>query len=404
MAHGGSALGRHEGKTIFVPYAIPGERVIARITQDRGRIAFAEGISLLDASVDRVYPVCKHFGPHKCGRCHWQHIDYQAQVALKFDVLADQLSRVGKFDDATLERVLRPIVPAPDIWHYNAHMTLLVTEGGELGFPGADAGTIMPIEECYLLDRELLDLYHQLDIDVSSVKKLRLQRGSDGAMMIILSVDQEEDVPELLTELPVSINALLPDNEPVNLIGSSHVDYTVKGRAFKVTAGSDFRPNIAALDALVDAVVDSLALDGHGSVLDLYAGVGLFSAFIAPHAALVTLVESFPPAATNADHNLSDFEHVEVIEGAVEEVLDALDEFYDAAVVDPPSSGMTGEALDALVALEVPRIVYVSSDPATLARDGQRLLKHGYALESVQPFDLAPHTYYIDAVAVFVRA
>lgn len=404
MAHGGSALGRHDGKTVFVPYAIPGERIEARITETRGRVAFAEGVKLIEASADRVFPACRHFGQHKCGRCHWQHIDYTAQTALKFDVLADQLARVGKFDDATLERVLRPIIAAPLHWGYNEHMTLLVTESGELGFHSADPDGVTVIEECYILHPDLLDLYRQLDLDVSNVRKLRLQRGTDGEMMVILSVDQEDDVPQLETDLAVSINALLPDNEPVNLIGASHVKYMVNGYTFKVTAGSDFRPNVAALGGLVDAVLDGLALTGHEAVLDLYAGVGLYSAFIAPQAALVTLIESYPPAATNADDNLSVFEHVGVIEGTLEEVLGTLEDRYDAAVIDPPSSGMSVEALDALIALNIPRLVYVSSDPATLARDLQRLTRQGYTLESVQPLDLAPQTYYIDAVAVLARA
>ena len=110
MAHGGSALGRHDKQTIFVPYTIPGETVLAHITQDKGRIAFAEGVTLLEASADRVFPRCPHFGPGKCGRCHWQHIDYMAQLLLKQDVLADQLERIGGFVDADVRPVIASAV------------------------------------------------------------------------------------------------------------------------------------------------------------------------------------------------------------------------------------------------------------------------------------------------------
>ncbi|HRL12562.1 MAG TPA: TRAM domain-containing protein [Aggregatilineales bacterium] len=404
MAHGGRALGRHGKQTVFIPYAIPGERVLARITEDRGRIAFAEGLSLIEASADRVFPACRHFGPGRCGRCQWQHIEPGAQTLLKFDVLADQLARIGGFGDALLEAVLQPVIPAPQVWGYNYHMTLTVTPDGQLGFLSTDGDGTTIIEECHILHPELLALYHQLDLDVSAVQRLRLQWDSDGSPMVIISVTDEDEMPELETDLPLSINALLPDNEPVNLIGSSHSRYTVNGRTFRVTAGSEFRPNLSQLPALVAAVIDGLALPPRSAVLDLYGGVGLFSAFLAPEAALVTLVESYPPAATDADDNLADFEHVDIYEATVEDFLDGLEDAYDAAVLDPPPSGLSLEVVDALGALAIPRLALVSSDPATLARDSQRLTQHGYRLTRVQPIDLAPQTYYIDAVAVFERA
>lgn len=401
MAHGGSALGSHEGRTVFIPYTIPGERVEARITGEKGRVAFAEGLKLVEASNDRVYPVCPHFGPGRCGRCQWQHIAYEAQVLLKQDVLADQLARVGKFDDETLERALLPIIPCPVEWGYNYHMTLEATPDGQLGFPSVDGRSLFMIEECHILHPALLELYHSLDLDFTGLRRLKLQLGTDGAPMLILSVDNEENAPELHADLAASVNLLLPDNEPVNLIGASHSRYTLGGRTFRVTAGTDFRANVAQVERLALLVRDALDLTGKEGVLDLYAGAGTFSAFIAPQAALVTLVESYPPAATDADENLADFEHVGVIEGAVEDVLPELDELYDAVILDPPGGGLSIEVMDLLAARAVKKLVYVSSDPATLARDGARFIRHGYRLRSVQAIDLAPQTYYIDAVAIF---
>lgn len=404
MAHGGSALGSHEGRMVFIPYTIPGERVEARITGEKGRAAFAEGIRLVEASADRVYPVCPHFGPGRCGRCQWQHIAYEAQVLLKQDVLADQLARVGKFDDETIERALLPTIPSPVQWGYNYHMTLETAPDGQPGFLSADGRSLFMIEECHILHPALLELYHSLDLDFTGLRRLKLQLGTDGAPMLILSVDDEENAPELHADLAASVNLLLPDNEPVNLIGASHSRYTLGGRTFRVTAGADFRANVAQAERLALLVRDALDLTGTESVLDLYAGVGTFSAFIAPQAALVTLVESYPPAATDADENLADFEHAGVIEGAVEDVLPELDEGYDAVILDPPGGGLSVEAMDLLAARAIKKLVYVSSDPATLARDGARFVRHGYRLRSVQGIDLAPQTYYIDAVAVFELA
>ncbi|MBZ0301149.1 MAG: RsmD family RNA methyltransferase, partial [Anaerolineae bacterium] len=231
------------------------------------------------------------------------------------------------------------------------------------------------------------------------LRRLRLQIGSDGSPMLILSM-ADDQAPELHIDLPASVNMLLSDNEPVNLIGDSHSRFQVGGREFRVTAGSFFRPHIAQLPRLVDAVLDALDLTGQEAVLDLYGGVGLFSAFLAGRAELVTLVESYPPAVTDAESNLDEFDDVDLIEGAVEDVLPDLEERYDAAVLDPPGEGLDVAVIDSLAAMQVPRLVYVSSDPATLARDAKRLVQQGYRLGHVQPIDLAPQRYYIDCVAV----
>jgi 23S rRNA (uracil1939-C5)-methyltransferase len=402
MAHGGRALGRHQNRTIFVSYAIPGERVIARITEDRGRIAFAEGVKLLEASADRVFPRCPHFGPNKCGRCHWQHIEYAAQLLLKQDVVNDQLARIGGFEDSLIEKAVQPMIPSPQAWYYNHHMTMLVSANGELGFPAEKGGAPFLIEECHIIHPDLLDLFYQIDMDVSSLSRLRLQIGTDGAHMLIMSVKDENAVPELEIDLPTSVNLLLPDNEPVNLIGESHLRYEIGGRTFRVTAGSDFRSNVSQIPNLIQVVTAMLDLKDGEAVLDLFAGVGVFSAFIAGQASLVTLVESYPPAATDADFNLEDFENVDVIEGSVEEVLPELTEAYHAVIVDPPSEGLSIEAIDALARLKIPVLIYVSGDPATLARDAKRLVAQGYRLDRVQPIDLSPQTYFIDSVCKFI--
>jgi 23S rRNA (uracil1939-C5)-methyltransferase len=406
MAHGGSALGRHQGRTVFVPYSIPGEIVAARVVNTKGRVAFAEGVHLIDASADRVYPRCPHFGPGRCGRCQWQHIDYPAQLLLKQDVLADQLARVGGFEDADVQ----PVIPAPQPWAYNYHMTMQTGAEGRIGFPVApppgespdETATIL-IDECHLLHPDLLDLYHRLDLDFTGLAQLRLQIGTDGAHMLILWVTSEDDAPELTADLPTSVNLILPDNEPVNLIGDSHSRYTLGERSFRVTAGSDFRAHVAQVETLAELVTRLAAPSAGDSILDLYGGVGLFSAYLAPLAGLVTLVESYPPAVTDADDNLAEFDNVDLIEGAVEDVLPELSDDFAAAVLDPPAAGLSLEVIDWLGESGIPRLVYVSSDPATLARDAARLVRHGYWLGTVQPVDLSPQTYYIDSVAVLER-
>jgi tRNA/tmRNA/rRNA uracil-C5-methylase (TrmA/RlmC/RlmD family) len=397
IANGGAAMGWRGKQAVFAPYTIPGERILARLVEDRGRFAWAEGLQLLDASTDRVFPACPHFGPGRCGRCQWQHIDYPAQLLLKQDVLADQLSRIARLDDAEV----RAVIPSPDVWGYNYHMTLFPAGEGKLGFPGTDE-RIFPIEECFIVHPDLLALYHQLELDFEGLLRVRLQIGTDGAHMLVLSM-KDDLAPELETDLPTSVNLLLSDNEPLNLIGESHTRYTIGGHTFRVTAGSAFRPNVSQLETLAGIVLDMLDLRGGESVLDLYAGVGFFSAFVAPIAGLVTLAESYPPAVTDADENLAEFENVDVFEGGVDDVLASLESDYDAAIVDPPSSGLQDSTAELLAESGIRRLIYVSGDAASLAHDCQRLARFGFRLAYVQPLDLAPQTFYVDSVALFTR-
>jgi 23S rRNA (uracil1939-C5)-methyltransferase len=400
MVHGGKALGRHAGRPIFIPYVIPGERIQARIVDDHKKYAFAEGVTLLEPSPERVDPVCPHFGPGRCGGCHFQHIDYQAQLKFKRDVVIDQFKRIGGFADA----VVHPTIASPQEWQYRSHVTFHVDADGNLCFVGTDDHTLIPIQECHIIRPELLDLFDELDLDIPELDRVRLQVGSDSDDRLIILSTQDDEPPELEVNIPVSVNFLLSDNEPVNLIGNSNAHYVIRGRTFRVTAGGFFQVNVAQAEKLVELVMERLNLQGGETVLDLYAGVGLFTAFIAERASVVISIESYPPAVTDADENLSDFDNIDLVEGSVEDVLPDIDEErIDAVVLDPPRSGIEAEALDTLVEFTPRTIVYVSCDPATLARDAKRLVAKGYRLIDVQPVDMFPQTFHIECVAHFER-
>ena len=402
--YGGKVLGRHKGRPIFVPYAIPGERVTARIVEDKRSYANAEGVQLLKASPDRVRPPCPHFGPGRCGGCQLQHMNYAAQLRYKRDVVLDQLKRLGDFKRP--ERLVPDVIPSPEPWGYRSRARFHVAPDGRLGFVSTDPNRVEAVDWCYILDPAAMSLLEALALDTSGLDQVQVVVGTDENPMLILST-QDDLAPELETDRPLSVNLLLHDNEPVNLIGSSHTNYQVKGRTFRVTAGGFFQVNLPVAERLVDLVLERLALQGTESVLDLYAGVGLFSAFIAERAALVTVVESYPPAVTDADENLAEFEHIDLFEGGVGPVLNDLiadgEGPFDAAVVDPPRAGLEPEVLDALVELGPRTLVYVSCDPATLARDLKRLGKRGYRTVEVQPVDMFPQTYHIECVAHVVK-
>lgn len=405
IANGGYALGRYNRRTVLIPYAIPGEKLRARIRHSERTVDFAEGVQLLSASADRVYPECEHFGEGACWGCQWQHIDYRAQQLLKQDILLDQVQRFSRLDDKTLTDAFTEIVASPVIWHYSYQMLFeRVAEGG-WGIARMDGRSIQAITRCQVMRPELQALYDSLDFDFPQARRLQLQLGSDGATMLNLTLEGE-DAPELTADIATSINVILPDNEPVNLVGDSALNYRVGDRDFRVTAGGYFRANIPQIDALIGEVLTALQLQGEERVLDLYAGAGVFSAFLAPRVALVTLVESYPPLVSDADVNLADFDNVDVVEGSVGSVLEALneaDEPYDVALLDPPANGLGDDVKQALTQMKVGRLAYISSNPATLGRDLADLMASGYRLKRLQPFDFAPHTYYVDAFALLER-
>ena len=405
MANGGFALARHGGKPVLLPYTLPGERVRAEITDDRGKIAFARGTHLVAASADRVKPRCTHFGPGRCWGCHFQHIDYPAQLLLKQDVLADQLSRLGKLPDPLIETVLRPVLPAAKPWAYSSRLRLMRDANGDWGLPRQARAGIEAISECHIAHPDLLEALAQLDFDFPRARRLTLQRGTDGAIMLIIDVEAEV-APEIRSDLPFSVNLILPDNEPVNLVGDAHSRFRIGERDFRVTAGGYMRQNIAGVSALTRLVRDAAALNGGESALDLYGGVGIFSATLATRAGHVTLVDSYPPAVTDAEANLGAFDNIDIIEGGVEAALEDVTRRRtrcDVAVVDPPGAGLGKAVIQKLARLRPKRLVYISGEPASLARDCRALLQAGYQLEHVQPIDLAPQTYFITTVAAFTR-
>jgi 23S rRNA (uracil1939-C5)-methyltransferase len=399
MANGGPALGRHEGRVVFVPYGIPGETVRAEISEDRERYAYARLLEVLEPSADRATPPCPYFGPEGCGGCQWQHIDYAAQLRLKSSILADQLSRIGGIADAPVQ----PTAGDSSGWAYRNHVQLRPAPDGRLGFRAAGSQHIVPVDECMAMHPLLADLHAVLDLQLPSLVRLSLRAGTvTGERMLIF--ETEDDLPPgVELDLPVSCVQLLSDGQHANLVGSNCIHEVIAGHTYRISAPSFFQVNSAQTAVLVRLVLDYLHLTGKETVLDAHCGVGLFTVPIAEAAALAIGVELSPPAVDDLLENTSHLENVHIVEGSLGAVLPEMEPSPDAAVVDPPRSGIDRQALDALAEHEPERIVYVSCDPATLARDVKRLARSGYSLREVQPVDMFPQTYHVESVSCLER-
>jgi 23S rRNA (uracil1939-C5)-methyltransferase len=398
MAHGGTALGRHEGRVIFVPYAIPGEVVRVQLGEKHARWARADLLEVLRPSPHRVESPCPYFGPGRCGGCQFQHIDYEGQVIFKREVVADQLSRLGKLEVAVEEGI-----GAAEPWSYRNNVQFHVTDEGDLGFLTADTHNIIPVEDCLLIDPLLDEMWTAFDMHWPEIYRLSLRCGSaTGDRMAIFELEEYEDF-DIEVDFPVSCVLLMPDGEAVVLMGGHSLVEYVAGREYRISAGSFFQVNTAGAEALVALVRDLLQPGGSETLLDLYCGVGLFGLALAGEMGRVVGVESDVSAAADFRANAGSMERVHLLEGKAQAVLGSVEGPVDLVVLDPPRAGAGERVVGEIARLGPRRIAYVSCDPATLARDARYLVNAGYGLEVVQPVDLFPQTFHIESVSLFVR-
>jgi 23S rRNA (uracil1939-C5)-methyltransferase len=394
MAHGGEAVGRHAGKAIFVPFGIPGESVRVEVMQDKGRFAHTRLLEVLTPAPQRVPPPCPHFGT--CGGCHWQHVAYPAQLEYKRSIVQAQLQRLAGLPDANV----RPTAGMPDPWRYRNHVQFSVSDDGQLGFMAASSHRVIPIEECLLLHPLLAELYDALDMELPGLQRLALRAGiRSGEQMLILEMGNDEP-PELELDLPISCVLLLADGSAVTLVGSPYIHEQLAGRSYRLSAPSFFQVNTTQAEALLRQVCTYLSPGPGDVVLDAYCGVGTFALSLATTTRQVIGIESSASAIADAQANAAGLDHVSFLCGTVEDIAPSLVLSAPLVVVDPPRTGVDKQALAALVRLAPPRLVYVSCDPATLARDIKELLTSGYLLREVQPIDMFPQTYHIESVAL----
>jgi 23S rRNA (uracil1939-C5)-methyltransferase len=406
LTYGGDAMGRIDGpvtgtggRAVFVPFGLPGEHVRVRLTTEKKNFARGEIIEILDASKDRIQPKCIHFG--ECGGCHYQNLPYEKQLTAKTEILIDQLKRIGKIENPPV----LAMVPCPNPWNYRNHLQFSLYHDGRLGFQMAQANRVFPISECHLPEPSINSFWPQLKFDPGTdIERVSLRAGNGGDLMLTLRSDSPEP-PELEIEAGISVTHLYEENTVV-IAGADHILLRVLERDFKISAASFFQVNTIMADKMVNHLLTSLPVSTSTTLLDVYCGVGLFSAFFAPKCGRVIGIESSESAGEDFVVNLDEFDNVELYEGLAEEVLPNLAEqianpLY--VIVDPPRAGLDKQVVDEILKLAPQMIAYVSCDPSTLARDAARLINGGYKLKEVTPFDLFPQTYHIESISLFEK-
>jgi len=394
----GCCLGRHGGKIVFVSHTLPGERVRVALVGERRDWARARLLEVLIPSPERVDPPCPHYGPEGCGGCHWQHASERAQLDIKRAVVGEQLRRIGGLTGIEVEAGAR----GGEAWAYRNNVRLRMTDRGA-GYVSASGGRVVPVRECPVMHPRLAGLFDRIKGRRTGDGALTLRVGTaTGDRMVIMEGDPEP------TDLDVGqdVSILVRDGSRIRRIsGGRHLFELAAGYRFRISPGGFFQVNTAGAETLVQSVLARLPERIPGVVLDLYGGVGLFGLPLAERAERVVLIESHPGAAADARHNAraAGLDNLTVTAGDVNAGLKNLEPPVEAVVIDPPRRGCGAVAAARIAALNPRDVVYVSCDPATLARDLGFFRKAGYRPVFVRPVDLFPQTFHVETVVHLTR-
>jgi 23S rRNA (uracil1939-C5)-methyltransferase len=371
----GDTMADLDGDPVNVFGGIPGEEVVARIVRYRRRRQLrVSGLvtEVLKPSPHRVSPPCPFFVA--CTGCQWQHIDYKHQLALKQEAVERAIAAYPALGGV---KVSLPL-PAPSQFEYRNHARFTVRFQGVVGFVNRITRRFVKIDECMLMLPGINNALRELQGRSAETSQLSVRYGQGTGDFLIQ---------------PTFLNPEIPLAS-----GQSHYEESLLGRTFRVASPSFFQVNTAQTERLHQMVRERLNIGTDSFVVDAFAGVGTFAALLAPHVRKVIAIEESSAAIKDAAVNTRGLNNLDFVEGRTEEVLGSLDEKPDAVILDPPRAGCHPDALAALSRLGPARVIYVSCDPETLARDLDDLIGRGYVPEAVEPIDMFPQTHHVECV------
>lgn len=420
---------------LFVPDALPGEEVTCRIVQKKKNYAIAKVLERHTTSPDRVAPQCPHFG--RCGGCQLQHMNYDAQLRMKTKTVYDALKRIGGAE----EPPVADCAPSPSIWGYRNKASVPVQrtakEKFRAGFYKPRSHEIVPFEVCPVLLPELeqkmkavisifkengfsgCDETHIKDV-TNFIRHIVIRQGKFSGESLCgvvgtkkMTENRQKQFSALESKIKPLFNGLIYNENAstgnfiwgdqfTTLYGTSTMKETLHGLDFSFEVSSFFQINSEQTENLYQFAAKHALEDSPENILELYSGVGSLTAFLAKGAKQVTAIESWEPAAKYLEENakVNGLDNIESHFGKSEDVIkDLSHNHYNVVVLDPPRTGCQPEVIDAILQIKPQKIVYVSCNPATLARDIKPLLAQSYKLQTAQPFDMFPQTGHVECVA-----
>jgi len=370
IAFGGHGVGRIDNFVVFVPFAAPDDELEVEIVETKKKFARGRIVKILKPSPLRDVPSCVHY--ENCGGCCYQHLKYEQQLKIKKKQVQDAFLKIGKIASPP---VLEPVA-SPQVYHYRGKAQLHAANedsGCVLGFLDVSGGKIVDIERCEIMEETINN-------------QIR---------------DMRQNTKSLSTESNLTIWSELQNDASAN---NNQIKRTVKGKEFFVPSGGFFQANLYLTDRLVDEVCRLVMPEKIDTLIDAYCGSGLFSISLSPYAQKVVGIETGQQAVNYAKRNAEEngAYNAKFICGDVESVL--LQEFalgaahIDLLLIDPPRSGCDGGALKAIATLRPQKVIYISCNPATQARDIKYLQECGYDLLSLLPLDMFPQTEHIEVI------
>jgi 23S rRNA (uracil1939-C5)-methyltransferase len=425
--YGGAFLARLEGKAVFVPLTLPGEQACVRITQSKHGYATAEVDEIVRAAPERITPACSHFGA--CGGCHYQHTDYATQLAFKQAILRETLERGGvRVPD---EIAVLAADPQSQSWRYRNRIRLAFDAAGNPGYRGRRSHAVVPVRECPIAAPLLVEsalTFSKIAREFApALRPTELALFCDAAGTALLAtVFTASSAKPRFDELAHALHERIPALTGAELVtegrpghqqrtiaqwGAASLDYRAAGFDYRVDHGAFFQVNRWLVDALVERVV---AGQSGKLAWDLFAGVGLFARQLTSRFERVVAVESAPSATPSLAANLKGTAGIPVKSDTVDFLrthktnrsagVASSSAAPDLIVVDPPRTGLGAETCALLAGIAAPAVVYVSCDPATLARDLRALVTSGYQIQSITLADLFPQTFHLETVVQLRQA
>ncbi|MFD7078558.1 class I SAM-dependent RNA methyltransferase [Streptomyces sp. NPDC059918] len=414
VAHGGHCIARtSDGRVLFVRHTLPGEKVVARVTEGESDSRFlrADAITVVEASKDRVEAPCPYAGPGKCGGCDWQHAKPGAQRRLKGEVVAEQLLRLAGLtpEEAGWDGTVMPAegdkLPAGQVPQWRTRVQYAIDETGRAGLRKHRSHDIEPVDHCMIAAPGVseLGIEKQDWPQMATVEAIAATGSQD--RQVVLTPRPGGRLPLVELDKPVSVLRVEEKDGGVHRVhGRPFVRERADGRTYRVGMGGFWQVHPQAADTLIKAVMQGLMPRKGEMALDLYCGVGIFAGALAERlgeTGAVLGIESTKRAVEDARHNLADFPRVRIEQGKVESVLPktGITE-CDLVVLDPPRAGAGKQTVRHVAGLSARRIAYVACDPAALARDLAYFAEAGYKPRTLRVFDLFPMTHHVECVAI----